>query len=448
MRKYFGTDGIRKRSNVSPMTGEIMLRLGMAVGHFFKRGRHRHRVVIGKDTRLSGYMIEPALTSGLISMGMDVFLLGPLPTPGVAMLTKSMRADLGIMISASHNSFEDNGIKLFGPDGMKLSNQVELEIERLMDSDLERNLSTPQELGRAKRLEDANARYTEFLKNTFPKGQTLEGFKIVVDCANGAAYKTAPVVFWELGAEVVSTGIEPNGFNINDKCGSTNPEKISSLVLESKADIGISFDGDADRVIVCDENGQIINGDQLLALIATEWKALKKLEGNGVVGTYMSNLGLERYLNTIDLDLIRVEVGDRYVKERMYKDKINIGGEPSGHIIVSNYSTTGDGIVTALQVLSIIVSKKDKASKVCKIFSNVPQILKNFESSDLKLLNNSDAKKIITDAEGSLGKNNGRLLVRASGTENLIRVMGECENENLLNNTVDKVVEKLKNLAN
>jgi phosphoglucosamine mutase len=331
---------------------------------------------------------------------------------------------------------------------MKLSNQVELEIERLMDSDLERNLSTPKELGRAKRLEDANARYTEFLKNTFPKGQTLEGFKIVVDCANGAAYKTAPVVFWELGAEVVSTGIEPNGFNINDKCGSTNPENISSLVLESKADIGISFDGDADRVIVCDENGQIINGDQLLALIATEWKALKRLEGNGVVGTYMSNLGLERYLNSIELDLIRVEVGDRYVKERMYKDKINIGGEPSGHIIVSNYSTTGDGIVTALQVLSIIVSKKDKASKICKIFSSVPQILKNFESSDLKLLNNSDAKKIIADAEEALGKNNGRLLVRASGTENLIRVMGECENEHLLNSTVDKVVDKLKDLAN
>src|SRR5471032_2725085 len=355
-RKYFGTDGIRGRANADSMTPVIAMKAGMAAGRIFTRGEHRHRVVIGKDTRLSGYMIESALVAGFTSVGMDVFLFGPLPTPAVAMLTRSLRADIGVMITASHNQYQDNGIKFFGPDGRKLSDEHEAAIEALMDNGLESGLATSPKLGRAKRIEDAQARYIEFVKNTFPRRLTLEGLRIVVDCANGAAYKVAPAALWELGAEVISIGVTPDGFNINSGCGSTDTEPLSAKVREMRANFGIALDGDADRVVMADENGRIIDGDQILALLARSWSKSGHLKGGGVVGTVMSNAGLDRYLKSLDLKLARAQVGDRYVIEQMQKGGFNVGGEQSGHVILSDFSPTGDGLIAALQVLAVLAA--------------------------------------------------------------------------------------------
>src|SRR6202453_1089791 len=362
-RKLFGTDGIRGRANIFPVTPEIAMKAGMAAGRIFTRGEHRHRVVIGKDTRLSGYMIESALVSGFTAVGMDVFLFGPLPTPAVAMLTRSLRADLGVMISASHNQFEDNGIKFFGPDGQKLSDECEVQIEALMEKGLEEGLAKPRKIGRAKRIDDAQARYIEFAKRTFPKQLGLDGLRIVIDCANGAAYKVAPAVLWELGAEVIAIGDTPDGFNINNECGSTFPEAMQRKVRERRADFGIALDGDADRVVMADEEGRLIDGDQILGLIARSWSKAGKLHGGGVVGTVMSNVGLERYLKGLNLTLARAAVGDRYVIEIMSKGNYNVGGEQSGHIVLNDFSTTGDGVIAALQVLAVLAEDKAPASE-------------------------------------------------------------------------------------
>ncbi|MBI1260999.1 MAG: phosphoglucosamine mutase [Rhizobiales bacterium] len=443
-RKYFGTDGIRGKANSGHMTPETALRVGMAAGLVFRRGDHRHRVVIGKDTRLSGYMIEPALTAGFTSMGMDVFLFGPLPTPAVAMLTRSLRADLGVMISASHNSFEDNGIKLFGPDGFKLSDERELEIEHHMDNGLSNNLAGSRDLGRAKRIDDAQARYIEHVKHTYPKSQTLEGLRIVIDCANGAAYKVAPEVLWELGAEVVTVGTEPNGYNINDEVGSTAPERMCATVRERRADIGIALDGDADRVIIADENGKIIDGDQIMGLIAQHWKEMGALSAPGVVATVMSNLGLERYLNSMGLDLIRTNVGDRYVVEHMRKHGFNLGGEQSGHIVLKDFSTTGDGLIAALQVLAVLRNSTKPLSELCHLFDPLPQLLKNVRFKSGEPLADKVVKDAIEEGKSRLG-NTGRLVIRKSGTEPLIRVMGEGDDESLVHavvNDICMVIEK------
>ncbi len=432
MKKFFGTDGIRAESNSSILNGRTMMKLGMALGKHFTNGSHRHTAVIGKDTRLSGYMIEQAVTSGLLSMGMDVFLFGPLPTPGVAMLTKSMRADLGIMITASHNKFTDNGLKIFDKNGNKLSDAIELEIEHLMDTRLDEELIEPQEIGRAKRLDDANGRYIEFLKNTFPSKQRLEGLKVVIDCANGASYLSAPVVFWELGAEVIQIGVKPDGLNINKECGSTDTKLLSEKVRENNADIGLALDGDGDRLIISDENGEIIDGDQILGLLALQLKKNGSLKNNKVVGTLMTNVGLEKKLEEHSVELIRAPVGDRYVKEEMLKEELNLGGEQSGHIILKDFTSSGDGIIVALQVLSILSTKGVKVSQLLDIFKPIPQKLLNFKVNSQDVLEMENTKKFLSDCNNEI-QNQGRIVARMSGTEPLLRVMIECSEQNKLN---------------
>jgi len=445
-RKFFGTDGIRGRANSAPMTAEIAMKVGMAAGLVFRRGEHRHRVVIGKDTRLSGYMIESALVAGLASVGVDVFLMGPMPTPSVAMLTRSLRADLGIMISASHNPYHDNGIKLFGPDGYKLSDEVEREIEALMDSDLSRDYAAPAALGRAKRVDGVQDRYIEFAKRTFPRHLRLDGLRVAVDCANGAAYKVAPAALWELGAEVVSIGVEPNGFNINEDCGSTAPEALCRKVHEVRADIGIALDGDADRVIIVDELGRVIDGDQLMAAIAESWSSSGRLAAGGIVATIMSNLGLERYLKDIGLTLERTPVGDRYVLEHMRTHGFNVGGEQSGHMILSDFATTGDGLVAALQILAVVAEQGRPVSEVCSRFDPLPQVLRNVRLNGGKPLDNAAVKKVIEDGKLRLG-DQGRLVIRLSGTEPLIRVMAEGDDQHLVADVVGEIVSAIEHAA-
>jgi len=445
-RKYFGTDGIRGTANTFPMTPEIAMRVGMAAGIAFRRGDHRHRVVIGKDTRLSGYMIENALVAGFTAAGMDVLLLGPIPTPGVAMITRSMRADIGVMISASHNVYYDNGIKLFGPDGFKLSDVIEQSIEQLLDEDITSKLANASDIGRAKRIEGADARYIEFAKQTLPKKMSLDGLRIVMDCANGAAYKVAPETLWELGAEVVPIGVDPNGININLDCGSTSTSELRKKVMETRADIGIALDGDADRVIIVDEKSNVIDGDQIMALVSEFWNNSDRLSGGGVVATVMSNLGLERFLNDQDLDLARTQVGDRYVVEHMRANGYNLGGEQSGHMIMSDFATTGDGLVAALQVLTAVQSANKPVSEVCSKFEPVPQILKNVRYAGEMPLENPRVIEAVKDGESMLG-NSGRVVIRPSGTEPLIRIMAEGDDEGLVHNVVDEIVSVVKQLA-
>jgi phosphoglucosamine mutase len=442
-RTMFGTDGIRGRANSFPMTPEIALKVGMAAGRIFTRGDHRHRVVIGKDTRLSGYMIESALVSGFTAVGMDVFLFGPLPTPAVAMLTRSLRADLGVMISASHNHYRDNGIKLFGPDGQKLSDEREEEIEALMKNGLDDGLVAPEKIGRARRVDDSQARYIEFVKRTFPKHLRLEGLRIVVDCANGAAYKVAPSVLWELGADVFAVGVEPNGMNINEDVGSTAPAAMIAKVKETRADFGIALDGDADRVVMCDEKGRIIDGDQILALIARSWQKSGELKGGGVVGTVMSNIALERYLTGLGLTLVRSPVGDRYVIEKMREGGYTVGGEQSGHIIFSDFITTGDGLIAALQVLAVIAEERRPASEAAHLFDPAPQVLENVRFKNGSPLNDAKVQSHIKACEARLN-GSGRLLVRKSGTEPVIRIMGEGEDEKLVRDVVRDVVKLIR----
>ncbi|MEI7599888.1 MAG: phosphoglucosamine mutase [Aestuariivirga sp.] len=437
-RKYFGTDGVRGRANSGAITADMVLKIGMAAGNLYRRGSHRHRVVIGKDTRLSGYMIENALASGLLAAGMDVFLLGPVPTPAVAMLTRSMRADLGVMISASHNPFADNGIKIFGPDGFKLSDEQELEIEAMLDDPSLMTAASPETIGRAKRIEDAQARYIEFAKRTYPKDMTLDGLRVVIDTANGAAYKVAPTALWELGAEIIQIGNEPNGTNINDGCGSTHPEAMCAKVKELRADIGIALDGDADRVIIADDKGQVVDGDQLMALIATSWAKRGELRGGGLVATIMSNLGLERFLADQKLTLARTKVGDRYVVEHMRALGHNVGGEQSGHIVLSDFSTTGDGLLAALQVLAEVKRQGRPVSEVCNLFTPLPQVLKNVKFKQGAPLQDNRVRSMIADAEARLG-NSGRLVIRPSGTEPVIRVMAEGDDEGLVSTIVDEL---------
>jgi phosphoglucosamine mutase len=444
-RKYFGTDGIRGRAN-RVITPELALKVGQAAGLAFKRGDHRHRVVIGKDTRLSGYMIETALVAGFTSVGMDVLLLGPMPTPAVGMLTRSMRADLGVMISASHNPFDDNGIKLFGPDGFKLSDAIEADIEALIDGDMSPRLAASGDLGRAKRIDGVHDRYIEFAKRTLPRALDLTGMRIVVDCANGAAYKVAPEALWELGADVVAIGVEPDGFNINRDCGSTDIAALIAKVREVRADIGIALDGDADRVLVIDERGHLVDGDQLLAAIAESWKDDGRLARPGIVATVMSNLGLERHLAGAGLELLRTQVGDRYVLEAMRAQGYNVGGEPSGHIILSDYNTTGDGFVAALQLLAVIRSQDKAVSQVCHRFEPLPQVLKNVRYKNGKPLENAGVKSAISAAEQKLGRG-GRLIIRPSGTEPVIRVMGEGDDKILVEAVVDDIVSALSKAA-
>jgi phosphoglucosamine mutase len=445
-RDIFGTDGIRGTANMEPMTAATALRVAMAAGYRFLRGNHRHLVVIGKDTRLSGYMLEPAMTAGFISMGMDVVLVGPLPTPAVAMLTRSLRADLGVVLSASHNPYQDNGIKLFGPEGYKLSDTVEREIEEHMDNGVEAHLAASDQLGKAMRLDDAQGRYIEYVKNTFPKGLRLDGMKIVIDCAHGAAYRVAPLVLWELGAEVIPIGTQPDGFNINYDCGATEPQAMCAKVVESKADIGIALDGDADRLIIADEKGEIIDGDQIMALVAMDWKDAGHIRGDALVATVMSNMGLERYLASLDLGLVRAQVGDRYVVETMRSGGHNVGGEQSGHIILSDYSTTGDGLIAALQVLSVIVKTGRPASEVTRRFDPFPQVLRSVSFNGAEPLENSEVKAAIAESEAELS-GNGRLVVRKSGTEPLIRVMAEAEDERLVGGVVERIVEVIERVS-
>jgi phosphoglucosamine mutase len=442
-RKYFGTDGVRGTANRWPMDVETVLKTGLAAGSLFSRGGHPHRVVIGKDTRLSGYMIETALVAGFTSVGMDVLLLGPMPTPAVAMLTRSMRADIGVMISASHNLYDDNGIKLFGPDGYKLSDEVESNIEKLLDSDVSKRLAKSPDLGRAKRIDGVQDRYIEFAKRTLPRNLSLEGLRVVVDCANGAAYQVAPSALWELGADVVAMGVSPNGLNINDGCGSTAPAALQARVVEERAHIGIALDGDADRLIIVDEQGRIVDGDQLMALIALFFARRGLLEGDGVVATVMSNLGLERFLATNGLDLVRTQVGDRYVLETMRERGFNVGGEQSGHIILSDYSTTGDGLIAALQVLACLVEDGRPASELLHQFDPLPQLLKNVRFDGGAPLETAGVKSAIASAERRL-EGVGRLVIRKSGTEPLIRVMAEGEDEAMVEEVVDSICEAVK----
>ncbi len=437
-KRLFGTDGIRGTANRDPMTAEIALKVGMAAGCQFRRGRHRHRVLIGKDTRLSCYMLEAALTAGFLSVGMDVILVGPMPTPAVAILTRSMRCDLGVMLSASHNPFEDNGIKLFGPDGFKLSDEVEDAIEAHVNNGLDRYLAESAKLGRAKRLHDVHGRYIEFVKHTFPKGCTLSGLRIVLDCANGAAYSVAPEILWELGAEVIPIGINPDGVNINRDCGSTSAEAMCRAVQEYRADFGIALDGDADRVLVADENGMLIDGDQVMGMIANQWRTSGQLKMNGVVATVMSNMGLERYLTGIGLTLERTKVGDRYVVEHMRRHGFNVGGEQSGHIILSDYTTTGDGLIAALQVLGVVLADGRRPSKVCRVFEPLPQLLRNVRFNGGQPLEQPKVKEAIDEGNRRLG-NSGRILIRKSGTEPVIRVMAEGEDENLIGVIIDDI---------
>jgi phosphoglucosamine mutase len=440
-RKYFGTDGIRGRAN-GVITPELALKVGQAAGVIFRRGEHRHRVLIGKDTRLSGYMIETALVAGFTSVGIDVLLTGPIPTPAVGMLTRSMRADIGVMISASHNPFDDNGIKLFGPDGYKLNDEVEHQIEELLDSDLVSRLAKSGDLGRAKRIDGVQDRYIEFAKRTLPRNLSLGGLRIVVDCANGAGYRVAPEALRELDAEVISIGVEPDGFNINRECGSTSPAALCQKVKEMRADIGIALDGDADRVLLVDERGRIVDGDQLLAVIAESWQGEGRLAKSGIVATVMSNLGLERYLGSLGIALVRTPVGDRYVLEQMRNDGYNIGGEPSGHIILSDYTTTGDGLLAALQVMAVVKKQDHPVSKVCHRFDPLPQILKNVRYKSGKPLENAQVRSAIEMAVARLG-GHGRLIVRPSGTEPVVRVMGEGDDKALIEEVVDGVVDAL-----
>ena len=446
-RKLFGTDGIRGTANSEPMTAETALRVAMAVGSHFRRGDHRHTVLIGKDTRLSGYMLEPALTAGFVSMGMDVLLVGPLPTPAVAMLTRSMRADLGVMVSASHNPYPDNGIKLFGPDGYKLSDDVERTIENLVAQLIGDASALPRpasaRLGRVRRLTDAAGRYVEFVKRSVPRGLRLDGLKIVVDCANGAAYKVAPTVLWELGAEIVPIGVEPNGLNINDGCGATATERMRETVVAQGAHLGLALDGDADRLILADEHGVLIDGDQLMALIARDQHAGGQLSGGGIVATVMSNLGLERYLAGLGLTLRRARVGDRYVVETMREEGFNVGGEQSGHIVLSDYATTGDGLLAALVVLAVIVQTGRPASEVCRVFDAVPQVLRNarYETGPdgRTPLDRPAVKAAISAGESRLGQT-GRVLIRPSGTEPVIRVMAEGDDAALIEQVANDIV--------
>lgn len=434
-RKLFGTDGIRGVANKFPMTVDLVTKFAMATALEFRRGNYRHSVVIGKDTRLSGYMLEPALTAGFIAMGLNVYMVGPMPTPAVAMLTRSLKADFGVMISASHNPFCDNGLKLFGPDGYKLSDEMEIKIEKMIDQDLAPHYVDSEHLGRAERLEDAPGRYIEFAKRSFPKDVRLDGLKIVIDCANGAAYKVAPKILWELGAEIVPISITPNGKNINDKCGATHPSLLAETVLSSGADIGIALDGDADRLIVCDEKGKIVDGDQIMALISKSWLDSGRLKGNGLVATIMSNLGLERFMQGHKMELRRTAVGDRYVIEEMRKTGFNLGGEQSGHIIMADSSTTGDGIMAALQVLAAVQIAGKPVSEVCALFDPVPQLLKNVHlgklPASIDILKVDSVMKLLKEGEEQLGSK-GRLVVRKSGTEPLIRLMAECEDEGLM----------------
>lgn len=437
-RKYFGTDGVRGKANTHPMTAEMALKLGAAVGQYFASHAGSKRVIIGKDTRRSGYMIENALTAGLLSVGMDAYLLGPVPTPAVGMLTRSMRADLGIMISASHNPHYDNGIKFFGPDGFKLSDEAEHAIEALLEA--APALVDATEIGRAHRVEGDRTRYMEFAKTTFPRRFRLDGLKVVIDCANGAAYRTAPEVLWELGADVVPIGVKPNGFNINDNCGSTKPELAQRLVVEQGADLGICLDGDADRLMIIDETGKVADGDQLMALIATRMAAEGKLDGNTLVATVMSNLGLERHLESKGLKLLRTNVGDRYVVEAMRAGGFNLGGEQSGHIVLRDYVTTGDGLIAALQFLRAMVDTGQKASELAQVFEPVPQLLVNVRYKAGSAPLDADSVKLaIAEGEARFGEN-GRVLIRKSGTEPLIRVMGECTDEALLKRVVHDIV--------
>jgi len=442
LKKYFGTDGIRGKVNQGNINGEMFFKFGLAAGTYFKNLKKNKQIaIIAKDTRLSGYTLEPALVSGLASAGMHVFTLGPLPTNGLAMLTKKMRANMGIMITASHNPYYDNGLKLFGPDGLKLSDKIEKKIEKLIDSKIVKNLSRPEVLGRVKRLEDANETYIEILKKNFPKKFSLKGIKIAIDCANGAAYKSGPKLFKSLGAKVYNIGTSPNGLNINQKCGSTFPKKIKNLVKKHRVNIGISLDGDADRIILCDEKGKIIDGDQIIAMLANRWKRKKILKG-GVIGTLMSNYGLEKYFKNKKIKFIRANVGDRFVKEKMQKNNFNLGGEQSGHIILGKFATTGDGLLVALEVL-FSMRKGKKASDLFNMFKPTPQVLENIAVKDKLIINSKKCKKAIRLAS-KLIKNNGRMLVRKSGTEPKIRIMGESENKVLLFKCINLVKRSIK----
>ena len=447
-RKFFGTDGIRGQANAGPMTPETVMRLGMAAASYFrKEDDHRHKVVIGKDTRLSGYMIEPALAAGFTAAGMDVILFGPLPTPGVAMMTRSLRADLGVMISASHNAYQDNGIKLFGPDGHKLSDEAELAIEKLMERPMDADLAASPDLGRAMRVDDAQSRYIEIVKATFPRRKRLTDLRIVVDCANGAAYKVAPKVLYELGAEVIPLGVGPNGFNINEECGSTDTRALTEAVQTYRADIGIALDGDADRVVMCDEKGQLIDGDQVLGMIARSWQAQGKLTKPAIAATVMSNLGLETFLKSIGVDLHRTKVGDRYVVQHMREEGLNLGGEQSGHVVMTDFATTGDGLIAALQVLEVAADSNMPMSEFAHVFNPAPQKLENVRFTGSR--DPLKAKSVIAamkDVEAMLGER-GRLVVRKSGTEPLIRVMAEAEDEAMMNKAVSLVVDAVKEHA-
>lgn len=442
-RKLFGTDGIRGQTNIHPMTAEIALKVGMAAGHLFTNGPRRHRVVIGKDTRLSGYVIESALVSGFTSVGMDVVQLGPIPTPAVAMLVRSLRADLGVMISASHNPYQDNGIKLFGPDGYKLSDEIEQEIESRIYGDISELLATPDRIGQARRIEGVYDRYVEFAKRTLDRSISLSGLKVVVDCANGAAYRVAPAALWELGAEVVALGVNPDGRNINRECGSMVPETVCRKVRETGAHVGIALDGDADRVIISDENGEQVDGDQILAVIAGSWRDAGQLRGQGIVATIMSNLGLERHLQGQGLSLTRTKVGDRYVVEEMRRGGYNLGGEQSGHVVLSDYTTTGDGLVTALQILSVLVQAGKPVSEVCRRFERVPQIMKNVRYASGKPLENESVKAVVEANRLRLG-NMGRLVIRPSGTEPVIRVMAEGDDMSLIADVVNEITASIE----
>jgi len=441
-RKYFGTDGIRGQANSFPITADLALKVGMAAGLVFQRGEHRHRVVIGKDTRLSSYMIENALTAGFLSVGMDVLLTGPIPTPGIAMLTRSMRCDLGVMISASHNKFADNGIKLFGPDGYKLSDLVESGIEELIDNDLSARLAAPEALGRAQRIDGVQDRYVEFAKRTLARDLSLSGLRVVVDCANGAAYKVAPAALWELGAEVIAIGVEPDGFNINAGVGSTEPEALSAKVIEAGADIGIALDGDADRVVVVDEKGELVDGDQLMAAIAESWLAEGRLSKPAIAVTVMSNLGLQRFLEGLGVEVVRTPVGDRYVIESMLENGFNFGGEQSGHIIMTDFTTTGDGLVAALQLLAVVKTIGRPVSEICHRFEPVPQVLKSVRTAGGKPLENAGVRALIEAVNVRLGAS-GRLVVRASGTEPVIRIMAEGDDPMVVAEVVDELVAAL-----
>ena len=448
MRKFFGTDGVRGPANEEPMTAETALKIAMAAGRYFapETGKQRPLAVIGKDTRLSGYMLEPAMVAGFTAIGMDVILVGPMPTPGVAMLTRSLRADLGVMLSASHNPFYDNGIKLFGPDGYKLSDEIEVCIEKLINNQ-DKKRAGPSELGRAKRLDDAAGRYIEIAKGSFPKGLTLGGLKIAVDCANGAAYKLAPKVFFELGADVIPIGVEPDGFNINHHCGAIAPKRIQEAVISNEADVGIALDGDADRLVLVDQLGNTVDGDQIMAAIATAWQSLGRLKSDNIVGTTMSNLGLEKYLKTKNLNLFRTEVGDRYVLEYMRANGCNLGGEQSGHIIMSDYATTGDGIIAALQMLAIAVSTNKTINEITRVFEPLPQQFLNLRIGNINPLEEEEVKKLITQGQSRLGEQ-GRVLIRKSGTEPLIRVMVEGQCQEMVAEIVASLGEVIQKFTN